>query len=665
MPEETGLVFNNEFPLIPQQPNDVIPPDDRGDVTNLDEDHLRSYLYSCFMNDVDDRDDYGWIEKREYDAKAYYGIKNKALMEWPYKGASAFPVPMTPTLVDTAWANIKAGVIGNDGNVVKVNPTSAEDFRTAPILEEYMNWKLNNEINIEPVLDLTAFRTFYNGVTFIKVIKDLENNILMSGIDCNNVYLPIDAKGMQKDQTDRITHIVPLSYNDLQFRKRVYKDIDMIQPGLGIGLNNHESVRSLSDIATGTSLLEKHRRETYFIAETYLSYVPPGAYKPIELIVWWSPNGLGIHRVRVNKEGFRPFADFHAYKHPDRFWSMSLPEKIRNVQEELDYSNKQNTDALDRAISPAMFIEDTNDFNMNQDQRIPGGIYKIGRNNKVFYEPQPPVERGFERKIVDLWYQAEKLTGLTDIAQGVSAARDRTLGQTELREARADIRFSTLLKRFSFGYKQAVNLVYEYANRYEDRKKKIRVLGFNDFKSLNELFPNSENSQGLGLGGKYDFDIGGKSSAEKAEEKQDMAIYYQQMVVNPLFQDPASLWKLSKLYSESQGRKDFDTLVSKPKEVDIYSPSEFIQRILSGQYDIVIRPGIDADNYLFEIELFMKTETFEYMEQQGKMTLMNAYRQAYMIAMAERQALVDANLILQKGQMDLQMQNKLQQQQVA
>ena len=220
------------------------------------------------------------------------------------------------------------------------------------------------------------------------------------------------------------------------------------------------------------------------------------------------------------------------------------------------------------------------------------------------------------------------------------------------------MRFSSIIDRFNAGWNRTINLVYEYANRYESREKKLKVIGYNDFRTLNELFPvKDENiTSGLGLKGNFDFSFSGKSQADKEIEKQDTIMFYNAMITNPLAQNPATLWKLSKEFAEAMGRKDFTTLFPKPKEANIYGIDEFLQRVMSGQYDIQVRPGIDADDYVFEIELFMRTETFQSLEPQAQQAILDARRRAYMMSVAERQALADANLVMQSQMMQQQLQ---------
>ena len=669
------LIMNTDTPVLTDKPSDAMPQNDREDLTSIDEDDLRGYLLDIFKNDIADKQQDNFMEKKAYDVTSYYGLKNKALMEWPWEGASAFPVPLTPTLTDTAYANIHASKWSNDKGPVKVRGVGVEDIRTSKLLEDWLNWQVINEMEFESEDDKNDLRTFLHGTGFMKVFQDIKTNtVKIYSVDIENMYVPIDARGLQVGEAEHVVHIIPLSYSDLQMRKLmgVYKYPDEILPGVGISYVEHlQNKTNLMDIASGTSMETKNRRDTYYIGEFYCTYANKSGtgygsngspsrvgVRPMEIIAWMSPHGGRIQRVRLNKSKIRPFADSHAYPYPDRFFSQSLPGKIRNEQEEIDYADKQNTDALDRAIMPAGFVDDTDAFDRTRKQRVPGGIYPKGKGNTIEWEPSPPVERGFERRIAQMWEQAERKTGIIDVTQGrPSAFGSKTLGEVEIRSARADVRFKAIYKRFERSFNKVMQLVYRLDNQYVPRDKKIKVLGYNDFKSIDELFPKNDSNLGLGMTGNFDFSFSSGLASEKEYEDQQKKEFCTQAFLNPLVQsDPANMWRITEMQAEAYGIRNIENAIQKPKEVNIFSVEEFLQRILSGQVDIQIRPGIDTESYLFELQLFMKTETFVGLDQDQQKVIFDALRRAFVMSAAERQAKMDLMRIQQMDQQMVQVQ---------
>ena len=669
MPDPTLLQngLNPETPTFQDKPSDMIPQNQSD--PGIDEEDLRNRVLELFQNDIRDKEEFGWVEKRSYDIAAYYGLKNRAMMNWPWPNASAFPQPLTPTLIDTGHANILASMYSNVNKLVRVKGIGREDIRKAPILESLMNWQLSTEVDMYSVQDANVFRTFIHGTGILKVMQDFNKNMVNPvSVDIENIYLPLDATGCQVEDTDHIFHAIPLSYNDIQYRKSiqvggkpVYRDLDEIAPGAGINNSlTREQLEYLRDIASGTSMTSKMRRDTYWLLECYLTYFqknaasgpsgPMRGLKSKELITWISPNGGKIQRVIENKEGIRPFADYHIYPNYGRFWSMSLPEKIRNEQEKLDYADKQNTDALDRAISPAGFFDEGMDFDPDVSQRVPGGMYPKPRDSKIDWEPNQYVNPGFERQLDYCWDLAERKTGLTELFQGRQGSRTKTLGEAELRSNRAEVRFSTLFDRFGYGWKKTCQLVYFYDDKFIDRTKKVKVIGYADYKSIDELFPKTEGgSQGLQLGGNYDFEFGGSPVTEIEKQKQDDVEFCLAQMTNPIvINNPANLWRVTEKMAQARGIENVETIITKPSEANIMSAQEAIERIVSGQTDILPRPGIDLANYLFEIQLFAKTETFQTLDPPQKQALQVLFQRVQAMQQAAMQAQHDLQ-ILQAG----------------
>ena len=431
-----------------------------------------------------------------------------------------------------------------------------------------------------------------------------------------------------------------------------------------------DSLNQLKDQVAGVSREQKYRRETYFMAESYIEYFPKSGsgygggpsragVKPVYLIVWWSPNGGTIHRIAMNEDEIVPFANYDFYPNPGYFFSMSMPEKIRNIQEKANYADKQNTDAMDRIISPALFFSDTAELEKSRAKRMPGGMYNIGRDNQVFYEPMPARERGFEQEVKNMWVEAQQMVGLIDISYG-SQAKDQTLGQTQMRSFRADIRFQDLLDRYEMGFKDTMDLIYHYDNKFMDRSTKIKVLGYSDYKRIEEIFPSKNlGAIGLGITGKYDFSFGGASVLIREQIKNDEISYFSIMMTDPMvLANPKDSWnirvQLGQAYGIREGR--LETILTKPKEALILSAQEAIQRVVSGQTGIDIRPGIDTESYIFELELFGKTDTFASLEPEGQMEILRLLKLAMLMSAAEKRAIMDVQMVQSRQMMAQQQQ---------
>jgi len=110
IPQRPGLLLNDESLRLNDKPADtpIVPQNKELD---LDESDLASYILELFRNDIEDKRQMSWVDKRNYDIKAYYGLKDAALSQIPWPNASNFPVPLTPTILDTAHANIVSSIL--------------------------------------------------------------------------------------------------------------------------------------------------------------------------------------------------------------------------------------------------------------------------------------------------------------------------------------------------------------------------------------------------------------------------------------------------------------------------------------------------------------------------------------------------------------------------
>jgi len=637
----TGLELNKQAPnLSKQTPSDTLPPVDRNDVTNLDEDALRKYIYSEFSNCISDKQDYGWTDKKDYAIRAYYQVKEEAMKHWPHENASAFRPPLTPTLLDTAWANVQSGLFADPKNPLAGEGVGVEDLRPEGILLKYLNWQMVNEIKLEQESDKNVFRTFLMGTGIYKTMFDVKTNtIKVRSIDLENFFVPIDATGVQRGETDICIHLIPLSYFDIQMRKamKIYRKPDEILPGAGLILKDSDQLRSSMDLASGMSLDTKVKRDNYYIAEIdVLGYVPPNAYNPIDLKVWMSPNGGTIQRIRKKDKMMKtPYAVAHCYPYSDRFYSMGIPEKIRPEQEKIDYTDKQFTDSADIASMPAMFIDDTESFQRGRMQRVRGGIYPKGKGNTIDWEPQPPVDRNNAQERALIWEWAERKTGVIDVTQGrPSAFGGKTLGEVEIRTARADVRFSSIFKRFGRQINEVAQIAYELNWMFVEKKRITDVIGYSaEGYTENELFPIKN-----GKLADFNFTFSGYLKADKEQEDdKKMRFLDSQMTSGIVANNEANTYNVSNEMAKLVGIRNFSQIVKRPKNARIIDVDEFIQRVISGNSNTQVRPGIDTDDYTFELMLYKRTPMYKNLEPFQKQLIEDALRRAFIMGVAERE----------------------------
>ena len=658
--EEEIIEKISKTPQIEREASDSVPP--AVAEPGIDKEKLGKFLLDVFEKDVKAKMGNGWIENVAYDEKSYYGIKDQYLSQIPWPNSSNFPEPITPALLDTGHSNLLDAQFPSRTKMTTVSGIGPEDVRSAGNLEKLVNAQLLTEMDTREFMDEIDFDTLLHGTGILKVLASIGDDFQVTprSVDIENIYTHIDAQGFKTDQMERITQIVPLTLQEKLRRvnaringKKVYEGLENLPAGFKInGVMGDDELRQIQDEVSGTDTEKRKHDDLYSLAESYVSYQPDVASKTVELVVWWSPFTGQVFRVVENTEKVRPFARFWLYDYRRRFFKRSLPNLLKNIQEKADYTDKQVTDAADKAIMPAGFFEEGGGFDPDVMMRVPGGMYPIRNPNTINWERVEMgaiLERG--RQLDVLWDKAERLSGFTPIFQGRQPERDETLGAVQLRTNKADVRFSTIFERMNRGWNEFVNLVYYYDDKYMPREKKVRLLGTNDFQTVDELFPHDgEGKYGVGLTGKFDFEFSGKPRSE-IERKNFNVI----QAIDKVMQDPGigdnvgNVYRLRKRQFEAFGIDDFEMLVMRPPDANILSPEEAINRAMSGQKEVMPELTIDAQYWSTRIKMFMRSESFKMAPVNYQGVLEQLLGRVEAIRKGQVRALQDA-AILRQGQ---------------
>lgn len=618
--EEAANILNQGVaPNLNRRPNDMTPQDQPE--PTIDKKALIQYLVKTTENDINDRDNFGFNSNLEYDLKAYYGIKDKFMMNWPHPNASAYPVPITPVHVDVGYTQIQNTMFRNPEKTVNVGGIGKEDRKYAPFVGAIHNWQNSVESNVYDVQSSNIFRTLLHGTGFVKTFLDVSQQFKFkhASVPLNLIYKSIKGEGCQIDDgCDHITQLIPLTENEWKFRvglkfkgKTVYEDLDKLQPGFkpleGI---NAESLKNLESQITGLDVEGQESRELRYFAETHLTYYPPNSFKPIELVVWWSLSGNMIHRVIVNKDKIRPFSDYKIYPIPGKAFHMSLPRKIRNVQEKANYTDKQVTDASDVVIQPEVFITEGSGFDPNNYVKVLNGMYEVKRDTQI-----KTIERNIapilarERSIDRLWREAEQLDGFTELFQGLQTRASNTLGADRIRFTQSQGRFRTLLNTFGVGWQNTQRIQYFFNDRYMPRKKAVKILGSADYKNVEQVFPKEDQTVfGLGFAANLNYSVAGKTQDEVDYENATHEKFLNE-IISLYGKDIAVVYKAMQEKADMIDYKRFEVVVNRPIEVDDIGVDEMLQRIESGEKEVIPSPVIDrlkAMQYIVTLEMFRR-----------------------------------------------------------
>ena len=360
----------NPEAIAEQKPADRRPIPGEFDV-NIPDEELSDYLTTAFHNDIMDKEESGYRKDREDDLKMYFGVRDPFFDNWPYPGASNFPVPMTQVFVDEGHTRIDDLEWRDRNRIVTVSPVADEDARKAKNLQWFLNWQgLNAIVDFQMEDSACNFNSLLSGTSFLKMLRTFTETYGLMAVNVKGEYIfkPIDSKSCEARDCERMTQLVPLSQNDLRMRvaSGQYRNLDKVTKGWAPMAMSAEELVRLESSVSGLGLSAKVTRDTWFVCETYATYYPLGSVKARELIVTWAPQSGAILRKIENKDGIRPYVDKFYYPNWGRAFHYSMPWKFREIQRKGNYVDKQKTDAGDKAISPAGFYEGTGGFDLEQ-----------------------------------------------------------------------------------------------------------------------------------------------------------------------------------------------------------------------------------------------------------------------------------------------------------
>lgn len=651
-------------------------------LAEIDDTELSNYILTNLKNSVRDREAYGWNFRQQYSIYAYEGYKKQG-EDMPWKNASNYAVRMTQTLVDTAHSNVLGGIFSDPERVVRVRGVGPEDVRSSKNVSSLLNWQLINDIEDSyDVIDKTVSGAFKYGNAAIKCIQGFgaggqKQKVRWSRVKIENLFMPIDANGAQPSQTPWIFELISLDENDVKRRlslkgnngQPIYdvQALKDLSPGARIQMSTAgDLIDRAKDVTSGTSIGDRFARDKRYILECYLTWFhqPKSSADALggdivselvemELVVTIAPNGGKIFRKVLNEdfnpavgEYVRPYSvRWIPYPKDDRIYGDSLPWLIKQSQEELDHAHNQNMNAADELIKPPKFYDPSSGFDPESMLLSPNMWIPIPNPGQNVFIPSfnfnPIFERSFER----YWEYTQRQTGLTELFQGRQQDQSRTLGEAEIRTNKTEIRFGVIYKRLEAGFRELIELTYFYDSKYMSKETKVNVLGTADFQSVDEMFPK-------GLKGKFDFGFYSSPITVKLQEKRDTVEFIGAVSTFPIIANSApNQWSAVEQLAEAYGKRNVEAIFHKPPEANILSPQEAIQRIMSGQYDIMPDPGINATDYKLRVAMFMKSEAFQLAGEREKEAIQLLLRRVMAMDYGQKLAIVsgDAQTVLQGG----------------
>lgn len=587
-----------------QEPGDRIPQVGELDV-DISDDELIKYLEPAFATDLMDKEENGYHKKRIQDLEMYHGVTDPYFDNVPWPNSSNFHVPMTQVFVDEGHSRIDDLEWRDRKKIVSVQGVGREDRWKARDLEMFFNWQgLNDVVDFERADSAANFWALVQGTSDLKIIR---RNRPDFGLEVHNIrsaeymVVPVNRKSREAKDCERVSQIVPLGAEDLRARVATgqYRNLDAVAKSYLPGTLRQEEYDEIRGVVSGLSLSEKQRRDTWFIVESYLSYYPLGSIRLRELIVTWSPGARKIHRKIPNEDEIRPYVEKYYYENHGMAFHFSLPEKFRAIQMKANYTDKQKTDAKDKANAPAGFYDGDSGFDPTMHVRMPTAMHRIKNLGRIEWEPVniAAIMHG-DQELKELWTLYEKAAGFTYLTPD-----SRTLGQEVLKTQRANTRFGSFYRLVNYHWKRTWDKIYEYDHKYMEPETVRRVLGPSRPNDIGKLFPKDKT-------GRFDFSIANKSIEQQEAENQNRSAFYSGVLADPVFGgEEGNRYRLWLSKADAMGVFDFESVVKRPAQASYMTPDEVIDRLMDGE-QLEPQPGQKMEDYVIAMRVYIRTVGF-------------------------------------------------------
>jgi len=610
-----------------------------GDDIKVNADKLVSHVIESFDAAKDARSE--WETKKEDSHKAYHGILPPKSRPWI--GCSNLHVPLTGIITDTYHANLMASFF-NSPDLVRANPVSADDIRTATKREQFLNYQINSECTLNsgglrPVADkIFGISLKYGDAiaelkyerivrkTTKKIINIVPNaagqpetvtsevpveevefdGVLVDVPNIDDIFLAPGAVGLQAQDCEFIIRRIRVSkaqYEDL-VRNSDYAKINFTEFGDKGSDWLRRDIRGLDEKVLGISP-ELHDTRNYItLVEFHGEWHNEKTDKVQEIVAIVHPDSQTLCKAFINPLGARPFIRFAPLPVENQTYGQSIPEKLKYLQAELNTIHNQRRDSESKRICMPGFYDPTSDFDPNHYVLEPNGMYPVrGGANSVYFPPFQDAPSSLFSEEAGVFRYAEQLTGASEPMQGMQMSGETTATEFAGVLGRSSVRFELVFKRYEQSFRELIQMISLLDKYFMPEQKEFRIVG-SDGRFKWESIKQQE------MDGKLDLVIMGKSIANEQREIQYAVQKYQMAIGNPLIiSNPAALYENTKEVFEKLGTKDIDRKLPVPPQAKTRTPVEEHELLYRGQ---MVYPDPREDSQLHLAEHLGETSQPEY-----------------------------------------------------
>lgn len=461
--------------------------------------HLQERIeYS--LTQLRDRHDLIRLWRDMYDARAQRS-------DWPWEGASEISIPMIQSITDTIHANVLR-VCRGVTPYFNISASKSGDEEIARKIQEGLHWQLSNQMEYGDKLDeilrialdsancfahLPWRKTVGMAMSSAKIDEALLASLLADGEDpavIENLRqqaasgsvaeIPVEQETVVYD-APAIETVDPLDFimypvnsptlDAAQFiGHRVWMSRDDLLTAVISGEFEEDRVNELlgsppqtlrSDETSGADQTRVEGAGIYDTTTLCNDDLPYEMYRLLvkyrvrenKPAVWCvfvveRATGLVVKATRYpNWHGEPDYINYCPYPIAGQVWGRSVPDILRHLSEEVDAIRNSRVNAGTLALTP-VFIQRRGSTSRTDGRSFsPGDIIEADDVDGIKQlTVNPPTQAAFAEED-KAQREAEKVTGASDVMQGVSAKGDTTLGETQLMLQAGNAKFEVIVGR--------------------------------------------------------------------------------------------------------------------------------------------------------------------------------------------------------------------------
>lgn len=447
--------------------------------------------------------------------------------------------------------------------------------------------------------------------------------------DPEDIIAPYRAGG-DIQELPWITHRLYMGETELRRRARTGQfDAEAVEEIIALGPSGEDALNDTSGGAQQTldrqegvdPFAANARDDQWCILEDYREADIDEDGWPEQIVCWVSERHKKLlgwdYLDNVNASGKRPFVKAVFMPLPNRFYGISLPEMIRDIQDETTVIHNQRVDYGTLTNLPFGLRRASSMHKASLDSIRPGEFIDVDnpQTDIVFPQLRNSTSFGFQEEALLNQYN-EKLTGVTDLALGrqpnrVGATRTATGVASLLSES--GLRFKIFMVRFQEFWRQVFEHVLALDQQYLPPGKEFRVTGEPEVIRLQDR---------EAIAGKYDLRLAATTETLNKQSMRESAQIKLSTLLNPgLIQlgviGPENIYNLALDFLKSFDERDPSRLITKPQAVAPKDPAVEHAIFASGQ-DVEPSPAENTDAHLAAHDAFTRMPGYGWLTPEAK-----------------------------------------------